>query len=1593
MARHRLTTTLGVLLALGVGACSSGSNLSDLRSREQLQLPDAGLIPYPILMDPDLDEPVVGPDGSYLPSWDGTLAELLAVDAYASCALGTSKFKYNVAVAGFPTGFPAGNDEYLNHLVSLSKQHLCADSGPVSQPFPIQWLNNRRNKECNVQPLTGMQAGVEFNWNEVDNEYESFHHEFADDWQDYTSDIDVYERAHTLAAAELEYASLNLCIAQKLRSQLNGDTSIFVSTDDQVEILTIIKERAQLSALYFALLGKLFASQQASSTTVDAGDLEFLVLMRKWAEGAGPAVLIEMGEEFAAAVNVLLETTYDLAGELQRLAATRPVSTRSGVDGTRAARDWGLGQPRMRLLNILYGGEPSSSPLKVMPPGYAGGGARRNGSARAFVHDGSHDPLTGELLGLARSSDAIRLLVTEQGGEPAGIDAPSSAEHVYKAVELALRVESCERETPGDPACAPATVSSGIPDVDETSEFLLWQEHGIELEHARTLTSSLADALRDAVVAKEDPHGSAINSPLHVTGNHTLEEIEGDSWLHVDPEFRALGLQGHELAQDFLAYAMLPLTIDTTVDARNQGFASSTSQATQQGLVWVWEEQRALGLVGALAFVREAIVMGESAPSFASFFFTGARAALPGIEAAIGTQSGVIRRGQRKVNYTCNLGEFVPGSTCTRLDFNTGAPTFTLDVVTTSDDQFDRLVVTDPSPQLPTLARSAASSTINGVTRATLDALSGVSPSSTAFAEGRVLRTFPFGLEDGFTPRKGLLLRSDQVPEELQYLFVANIGWISNAASTRPVAFGGELNAIAGRSMSVLSQDWSKPAMDPFGLPTDWVPPADASLVGGTAGEPSYQYYLRSAEEAAQEATNAVQQAISSLQEEVAFDAVNESATAKAATISTLERQALCGELDACDIGMTLWAPTLDECGALPAADAGTLCIGARDALQSLIIPALLATSAIAEAGVPPSTEDVAGSEFERTILRQWAAVQSMQDAVSNVVTVGRAAAYATDSATVAFNEALTQQTAAQANFEAEVAAITASDQEAQALEDELNLEIFNFTAALALDQAAKDYECAPYILHNSFHAGFSFPNVTHAPRADGYVYGHTVPQEGEPMQYQGGLSFSWGSYYAQQSRCEAAKMKLASHTTSLLPTQAVIDEKKTALSYKMDTLSPLQQEALVANVKVADAQVKTAETAKATAFHNGWTQVIAALSQAQQAQNEVLAASIEFGQAEARGEQAIARAEVERDLTLKELAAKHGLERQYRNYDMWRAQALLESARRLAVAARRAIESRFVLDLSEIAASQAFVDSPSVWADDIYASDLSVPTVVGLSAAPDQQQGIYPNQILDYVGNLERFVQGYTATYPTSVALPDTEVLVLPGPELVTFTDFVTQTEAGVDVGEVEVLAPNAAGWTFYCATTDEWYPHPGGGQVPLEDRAADMCDGGSPSKVRLSFTLDPWARLNESVGHDAPAKRHNVRWRRLAVNLVGTGIRACAGAANEQQCFSESFLRFQLAHVGPAWSRGHDQAWRSFDLPTASIEDGKALATEEWLEPIANTWTAPFVSNVARGELSGRPVGGAYTLEIDVPEDVQIERIEQVQLLVETEYWVGQQ
>ena len=410
------------------------------------------------------------------------------------------------------------------------------------------------------------------------------------------------------------------------------------------------------------------------------------------------------------------------------------------------------------------------------------------------------------------------------------------------------------------------------------------------------------------------------------------------------------------------------------------------------------------------------------------------------------------------------------------------------------------------------------------------------------------------------------------------------------------------------------------------------------------------------------------------------------------------------------------------------------------------------------------------------------------------------------------------------------------------------------------------------------------------------------------------------------------------------------------------------------------------------------------------------------------------AKEALESMLTAETDQTSFGLYRAYRAYDVWRAKALIENARRYGVAARRAIEARYVVDLSKATQPETFVASPATWADDVYAYDLSMPSSVGLAvdstgtagnssggsssggtASGGSSSGIYTNQVSDYVANLRGFVSGYAASRPAAVDQAELDVVALPGltpgvPVAVALplgdggVPDAGAGDAGADGGDggVSGTTPDFAtlgSWTLHCAGSgagDQWVPVPAlTGDV---DNACSAVNGGPggpahPDQARLEFSLDPWGRLNGSINNPPFTERFNARWTQLAVNFVGTGIKDCTKAADSQGCYQSQYIPYNLTHGAPAWVTDYSEVWHQLDLPQGQIEGGKGLAAEIWLDPLKDGWSTDFISAIARTEFELRPLGGAYVLQFPVAPEVVLSRIQRVQLLVGSSAWVRQQ
>lgn len=334
------------------------------------------------------------------------------------------------------------------------------------------------------------------------------------------------------------------------------------------------------------------------------------------------------------------------------------------------------------------------------------------------------------------------------------------------------------------------------------------------------------------------------------------------------------------------------------------------------------------------------------------------------------------------------------------------------------------------------------------------------------------------------------------------------------------------------------------------------------------------------------------------------------------------------------------------------------------------------------------------------------------------------------------------------------------------------------------------------------------------------------------------------------------------------------------------------------------------------------------------------------------------------------------GLYRRYHAYDIIRARALLENARVYSLAARRAIESYFAVNLNDLTEPEPFVAAPARWADEVYTYDLSLPAAVGLSVSTPGDTvagGIYGNRLVDYTRSLEAFVDGFAVERPASVVAEDLHTIDIPGPAPIV-----------VSFGEGEDAEFAGVGWQVKCGaseTTSHWQT--------LSD-PSEPCITGQAYAIRTWIKLDPWGRLANTIDKPPFSNRHNTRWTRLAVALIGEALRECP--PNDFDCAATTYARYTLRQTGPSVVSDYSGAWRFSNVDDAVIEGGKAAAVERPIDLLARGWGGEYLGAIARSELSFRPVAGNYEFVLEVDPSLRLDKLERVTLFAGTSYWTKQ-
>lgn len=2076
--------------AIVLAACGSPTSQSTKTGTvtSKLAISATGTIPVPIT-------PIAAFGQDPVPQWDGTFVDLLAADALGMCTGNMNPITL------------LHKDRYLAYLQAKMALTPCGPGQAGSLPAETRWIVQRTDPnyiQCNYRGSTKQNALVSLpesppsgsTWAGADDilYQPGTTPGLSARWAPYLINPSMTPTAGSTpinwisaigsAQKDMMYAAINLCMANRLRQQMMTVDIFSASAAEQRQLLAVIRERAQVAMLELALMGKAFANAAASCSSptscpaaaVVTDAAQYLPVLRRHYEGLSLDQQRQLAADLASAVRLHIDVTHEFVELLARSALARTdVSDLGGAGfGDSDDAEWGPAGWRSRALDLLYGGDPlGDMPLSFNTSAspYPWGGL--SGSAGPWegeevLNASLSQPEVQALLGLARVADVLYL--ERSAGNTYDVNA--SADFLWRAVEASLRNNECLPSA----GCNFKADSSGVATTATYTTGLLWQRFRVAPEHARALVAALVQGL------PQTPGVIQGRGPFHLSGEISTVQFPPQLttnpgpafWDHLAPNFAfvlaPIGLRQSNRGN--LAGYYLPDTFISQHYASAQGFVGEVAPLIPKFFAPLGnnnDSMRALGAVSALAAVRDSLVAGESSNNAQGFYGitnTGIQQTLALISSAIGASTYAVRPSLEQVLVRTSAppcGEWATqpsGVPCKVLAMQMADATTvkaTVDIVRPSSAQAVKLViVTNADAQALTgdvsslryIANLASQSTFKtppaswNATTATMEAQRLDRTKLDTFAQAHAITGTPaadtnlgltrdhyniqwkmdtasYGPDNGNSPV--LLAVSTTTP--LKYYVIwdgfsirgFNFGETRDSTATNPTfpvirsaggfysGDGGSLNDWAVRITERHPTEWSRPRYDAFGFPVDWTPPVTPEILAGSSDPVAF--YLGGAKEAAQDATAAVKTALDEVVQESADTQRLQASRQRSEALSTLEQQAVCGQ-SSCIPTTSAWAPPLG----ITCTDGGfnDYCNMANFILLQLLptqIVLLDDVKAALSQDIAPSFSQFSGGSLQGFALDEWTAAKKIQRTI--------------------------------AESGARLDKFWASVRASQAAYDNAYAQFVQQQKAdsflLSQKKAARDYLCDDVTLRNkAFDACITYSNQD----------AHLVPTYRYDPTYLMGNNFNASTLNSMDQKIDDKDGKVAGiNYGPFWAYEQRCKDAYTDFNTTMAQIAPHMDNSGPSGATVIATRAEAAEAVQAI-----FSSIVAAIVDVQKASITVNQAIADLSREEMK---ILFQQYLDQSGTVSQLA----ISRSYHQPDMWRARALLDNARRLSVAARRAIESRYNVDLTKMLDDEPFVAAPALWADDVYSYDLDPPSAVGLSRAGDAVSGLYPNKLVDYVSNLENFVRGYPVQRPTASASSDTEIITLPGPgaqndtngsgtsggtqvspdaarwsfqctdggpwlsnpvnkpageavlnytlqelappfknhgfgsplDLVvgtgtapvvqpsigTFAASLTGTNylstASTQVGEtsggislsawinvrsfcptstcnsqmiftknyhtttwsspwfsvnmevdatgklyagaaipgvglanniLQAAAPGAiplkqwvhVGMTFdgfyiriykngalvatsgvvpggqprsidwgqhgpwmfggFPTTNTSWllntwfgqahidttvrsaddfnaeylagvgqnqpiatwqfqesappYASQGSTPIPLTtsrgapasvsaspfdsavdfdgascltsgnttagetpsqismsawvyprshttvveviaqkvyspttyagpsylsagldtyngipraminvagtllaatgttvvplntwthlgmsfdgttislyvngklaattvvtgaptfidwgshgqwmvggnclanqeyfngkiadvrvepivrtaaffneavgrglsgqcsndndcvaqgdccpDRSASpfdtMCSNGRPLHARIQFHLDPWGREDGTIANPPFTARHNVRWGRVAVNLVGTGIRDCAGSSDAVSCYAESFLRYDLTHGGPSWSTDYNEGWHVRPMPLGIIEGGKALATEEWLDPITNAWNQSFVSNVARSEFIKRPVSGIYTLDLDLGPDVRPDRIRKLQVLAETEYWVSQ-
>lgn len=225
---------------------------------------------------------------------------------------------------------------------------------------------------------------------------------------------------------------------------------------------------------------------------------------------------------------------------------------------------------------------------------------------------------------------------------------------------------------------------------------------------------------------------------------------------------------------------------------------------------------------------------------------------------------------------------------------------------------------------------------------------------------------------------------------------------------------------------------------------------------------------------------------------------------------------------------------------------------------------------------------------------------------------------------------------------------------------------------------------------------------------------------------------------------------------------------------------------------------------------------------------------------------------------------------------------------------------------------------------------------------------------------------------------------------------------------GPALFVATTAAGYARYencvvgepAAFRDRWSYH-----------CTELCSGGFGTERCLPGeepeTFCYWElpfEINEdrllgrggSFGGGFAFGNFNYRTAEIAVNVVGTGVRACT-AESPDSCYSTAGIPFSLTHGPPGYDgdmnaytvRGHDGGLEPVYLFNGWIESARALAAERYLTNPVSSADLSLLQDYNRREFRGRPMTGVYRFILWDSPGLNFQAVEDIQVLWRYRYF----